>query len=135
MELSYSIFATSPIYIEEGLEVVIRKPAIMEAVRSSSSSSSHRGSKESMKQLRQFVYSLSNSISDSDMENCNRLFMLKSAESEAQMIYTIGKGLEVSFRGKEEEMAASLLNLERKDARKNGPWSRIVNRGNKSGSQ
>lgn len=60
--------------------------------------------------------SISNSISDSGIQNCNNKFWIKNKEIEARRIWESAKELGVSHSGNEEEIIRRLVNLDTRDA-------------------
>lgn len=60
-------------------------------------------------------HSLSQSLSDSDVDNCNRLFWLRNAKYEARLLLDLGKELGMTCKGNEDEMLRKIQELEQRD--------------------
>lgn len=63
--------------------------------------------------------SLSNSVSDSELQNNNRVLWLKNLEYEAHNLWNLGKELGVTYVGSEADMIAQLVGMEKRD---NAGW-------------
>jgi len=71
------------------------------------------------KKLRNLYYrSLSNSITDEDITNYNRLFWLKNEPLEALKMWNVGKQIRFTYFGDEESVLNKSEELERRDKKK-----------------
>lgn len=69
----------------------------------------------SRREVRQFMLSMSDALSDSAVLNCNKRFWLQNLEMEAQNMWNLGKELGAGFLGPEREMVERIIELEKRD--------------------
>ena len=55
-------------------------------------------------------------LSDSAMENCNRIYMMKNDESEAVRVWKAGKGMGYTHCAQEETVVSRIQSLEVRDS-------------------
>jgi len=70
---------------------------------------------EQRRKIRSAIHTISNSISDSEINNCNRLFWLKNGSLEVIRLWELGKQIGVTLNGKEEDIMLKLEELEKRD--------------------
>ena len=68
-------------------------------------------------QIRSAIYNLYNSISDTDIVNCNRLFWMRNSSTEANRIWNLGKQLGITFTGDENQILEQLQKMEERDSK------------------
>lgn len=85
------------------------------------------------KEVRQNLFSLCSSLSDSAIANCNRGFWIRNEEDEARNIWDFGKLLGVSFSGEDKEIISRLVNMEKRDESAKREFDREMARGDHSG--
>lgn len=61
------------------------------------------------------THSLSNSVTDSGIRNCNKLFWLKDEVLEAKKLWELGKSMGVNNSGCDEALVRKLVELEQRD--------------------
>ncbi|XP_057446388.1 putative bark agglutinin LECRPA3 [Lotus japonicus] len=71
--------------------------------------------REDRKEVRQFMLSLCDSLSESGILNCNKLFWERSKKSEARDLWNSGKALGVNVGEDDERMIDRILELEYRD--------------------
>lgn len=76
--------------------------------------------------------SLCNSVSDSDMRNCNGIFWFKHREREARNLWDMGKALGLRFNGDENLIIKRLKEMEDRDVR--GSGSGVIENGGETNS-
>lgn len=61
------------------------------------------------------THSYCNSVTDSGIRNCNKIFWLKNDEFEAAKLWALGKKLGANFPGRDEDIVRRIQDLERRD--------------------
>jgi len=69
------------------------------------------------RQVRSAIHNLCNSISDTDIVNCNRLFWMRNSSIEANTIWNLGKQLRITFIGEENRILEQLQKMEERDSK------------------
>lgn len=81
----------------------------------SPSSSVARSIVASRREVRHFLLTMSDSLSDTGIANCNRRFWLQNVELEARKFWSFGKEIGVDFMGNHDEMVEKLIEMEKRD--------------------
>lgn len=92
-------------------------------------------SSTSRKEVRHRMFSFCNSLSDSNIENCNRVFWLNNTRLEAANMWELGKELGVTHTGNEDEILSRLIELENRDAGQNTGEADVNDAGRTIGDQ